>query len=185
MLIQLKSEEDFKNLYDALSLDSEPLKEFLNKNHYSMNGIRNKEELQAFWEKTLNVPLPNLTKDANLSDYCLQYYPETSEYILWYTLGGWQYRFSYKEGPLTSTEMPLNPVFRGELHGVQIALRELGDNHAWEYGAEFRIEKHNVSLWVRKALGVTSPEPLSLNFSEKPWVTVDEEKNATFHMGEE
>lgn len=182
-LIQLTSKEEFEQLYNAMTLDSEKLEEFLDKNHYSVNGIKNKEELQEFWGKTLNVPLPNLSKNTDVSDCYLQYYSDTSEYILWYKLGGRQYRYSYKEGPLSSGKTDTVPVLTGELHGTPIALRELGEGHAWEYGAEFRIDQYNVTLWVRNAAGISTPGPLSLEFSEEPWVTVDEAKNATFHLG--
>lgn len=185
MLIQLKSKEDFETLYHALTLDTEQLEEFLDKNHYSMNGIRNKEELQTFWNKTVEVPLPNVSNDTGVTAFCLQYYPETLEYILWYTLGGRQYRYHYKEGPLTATEINATPVYTGELYGTQIALREFGEGSAWEYGADFRIGEYNVTLWVRNALGVTDPGPLSLNFAKEPWVSYDQAGEISFHVATE
>ncbi len=181
--VTLRSAQEFRALYSALEYEDKALEEFLKTNGgYSVNGLRNRKDLETFWKITLALKIPSIENIPNLDRFGLEYKPEAYSYRFWYVAGGRQYHFYYYPGKEEPTEIVENPVATGKLHGAEIRLTEEPAGTSFEYSARFYLDGYDVRLYIRNDLEVTDPMPIDLNYSDTAWYEADQKGNITFHL---
>jgi len=184
--VPISSEKGMNLLYQATKCsNAEELSKLQQQEAWSQefkyNNKGSLKSLNLLWEDLKDMPLLSLQQVPNVKSYALTQNVSYGYYDFIYLAGGWQYRIQYTKTPFEMISVSDPPVLTGRFFGQELRFQKLVDR-PYDYQATLIHGDYYVNFLIQSIPTTGKRDPLFLEFSDDPWMTIDEKGTLHLHM---
>ena len=183
--VPIESEKGMNLLYQATKCsNNEEAIKFQQQEAWSQelkNERGSLQSLRSLWEDLEHMPLLSLQQVPNVEGFSLTQYTTYDFYDFIYLAGGWQYRIQYTKTPFEMISVSDPPALTGRFFGQELRFQKLVDR-PYDYQATLIHGDYYVNFLIGSVPSAEKRDPLFLEFSDDPWMTIDEKGTLQLHM---